>query len=289
MTLKIAHISDLHFSHLSFDPGQFFSKRWIGNLNLVFSRKKGYTPEKLETLHEAFSSLGVTHLLITGDVTTTSLKEEFVKAQEFVKKFENMGIQTFVIPGNHDHYTKAAYKSNLFYEYFPSHLSPLLDYNLIEHRVAAMPLSSKWWFVLLDTARATSLISSRGEFSEEIEKNLRSVLSQIPKDTNVILLNHFPLFQNDHPRKELTGAKRLQKVLEEYPQVKLYLHGHSHRHCIADLRENGYPIVIDSGSTARAKDGTWNFIEIEEKNCQITAFRSENSHWETFQKHSMEW
>src|SRR5277367_2209296 len=98
MPIKIAHISDLHFSHLTFSPSQFFSKRWIGNLNLIFSRKKDYQPEKLHTLAAYFAKENVSHLFITGDLSTTSLDEEFKKAKDFIEGFEKVGIKVFVIP-----------------------------------------------------------------------------------------------------------------------------------------------------------------------------------------------
>lgn len=48
--LRCAHLSDLHFSEPTWSPSQFFSKRWLGNLNLLLARKKVYTPDNLGSL-----------------------------------------------------------------------------------------------------------------------------------------------------------------------------------------------------------------------------------------------
>lgn len=289
MTIKIAHISDLHFSHLTFSPSQFFSKRWIGNINLIFSRKQDYQPEKLQGLADYFAEAGVTHLFITGDLSTTSLDEEFKKAKDFIESFEKVGIQVFAIPGNHDHYTKSSYKENTFYYFFKERFTETCPFSLKTNRVTASRLSPKWWIAAMDTAYATSLISSRGRFSENIETELRTLLSKIPKDENILILNHFPLFQNDSPRKELLRADALQKLLRGHPNVKLYLHGHSHRHCIADLRSCGYPVVLDSGSTARHREGTWNLLELFDDRCNITAFQHKNGDWTSFKNAIVQW
>ena len=127
---------------------------------------------------------------------------------------------------------------------------------------------------MLDTACATSLTSSEGHFSPSIEANLKKLLNQLPSYDHVILINHFPLFNNDHARKALKRREALQAVLRMSPQLKLYLHGHSHRHCIADLRADHLPIILDAGSTAHTGKGSWNLIEITPQECIIDTF-----HW----------
>lgn len=260
--MKLAHISDLHFVKPSWNPFQFFSKRWLGNLNLLFSRKNDFLPERLAPLPSLFRELGINHVIISGDVSTTSHKKEFEEAAKFVEKIE--GMEVFTIPGNHDHYTRSSYRKKTFYNYFPG--------SLRDSGVAAKQIDSNWWIVTLDTALATSLISSRGKFSLELEAKLKEQLSFIPSHHNIILVNHFSFFQNDTPRRTLERGKELQALIQNYPNVKLYLHGHSHRHCIADLRPNNLPIILDSGSTPHRTLGSWNLIDISSKGCSIDVF-----------------
>lgn len=278
--LRIAQISDLHFSKMSFGFSQFLSKQWIGNFNLLFSRQKDYRPENLNLLPDLFKELNVQYVVICGDISTTSQRSEFALASHFIQHLAASDTTPIVVPGNHDHYTKKAYKQKWFYDFFPSQFSsPIKKFNLKSHGVAAKLLGEGWWVVALDTALATSLISSRGYFSPFIEFNLEELLSQIPDKDSVILVNHFPFFQNDSPRKILLRAAELQTVIRKSPKIKFYLHGHSHRHCIADLRVDGLPIILDSGSASHKKNGTWNLIDITPKEISITAYEWQKNKW----------
>lgn len=274
---RLAHISDLHFSKSTCNPLQFLSKRWIGNLNLIFSRQKNFETERLERLIDIFKQNQVQHVVISGDLSTTSLPHEFQEALQFIEKLKAAGMSVFTLPGNHDHYTKKAYKSKLFYNFFHSHYSmedsPIYAYNLKEHQLAAKYLGNQWWFIALDTAKATSLISSRGFFSEKLERNLKEILGLIPTDHQIILANHFPFFDQESPRKTLERGAYLKNLIERFPNIKIYLHGHTHRHSLADLRPGRLPIISDSGSTSHRKRGAWNLIDVSSQGCSFQVFK----------------
>lgn len=274
---RLAHISDLHFSELSWSPSQFFSKRWIGNANLLLRRIREFQHDKVFKLIEHFKAQDVNYVLISGDLSTTSLSKEFTKASLFLSKIKEMGIEVITLPGNHDHYTKKDYENKTFYQYFASSFSkegdPLSEYNLKDHKVAVKKLSSDWWLIALDTALATPLLACHGNFSEQIEATLRKVLSLIPEDGKVIVSNHFPIFTSDHLHKHLVRDGALRNVLQDFPKVKFYLHGHTHRHCIADLRNAGLPIILDSGCTAHEEKGAWNLLDFNDDSCTVKAFR----------------
>jgi 3',5'-cyclic AMP phosphodiesterase CpdA len=270
--LRLAHISDLHFSKVTYSPLQLFNKRWLGNLNLLLNRKKAHRTESLNALVPLFQSLGVHGVIVTGDLSTTSQKEEFATAASFLQEIERQGISVFTLPGNHDQYTRRAFKQQLFYQFFESQF-PESAYNLKEHKLTATRLADRWWLIALDTAVATSLFSSRGYFSPKTEALLTQALSAIPPGDRVILANHFPFFQTDMPPKRLGRGNALKRLLTQFPNVAFYLHGHTHRHCIADLRASQLPIVLDSGSTSRADAGSWNLIELTQTGCAIQVFR----------------
>lgn len=274
---RLAHISDLHFSQLTWSPAQFFSKRWIGNANLLLRRIREFGHDKVFKLVEHFKEEGVDYVLISGDLSTTSLPCEFSKAKLFLEKIKELGIEVITLPGNHDHYTKKDYQNKTFYEYFDASFGaeegPLSAFNLKDHKVAAKRLQEGWWLVALDTALATPLLACHGNFSEEIEATLCKVLDLIPEDGKVILANHFPLFTSDHLHKHLVRDGALRDMLSRYPKVKFYLHGHTHRHCIADLRNANLPIVVDSGCTAHEEKGTWNLFTVTDHTCLVKAFR----------------
>lgn len=292
MVLRIAHISDLHFSKICWNLLQFFSKQWIGNLNLLFSRKKDYLQDRLFSLPDLFKTLQVQHVIISGDVSTTSKHEEFKLAAKFVQDLREKGFDVITIPGNHDQYTVRAYQKKWFYDYFPhSFLDekiPLADYSLKEDGIAVKKLNNQWWLVALDTAVSTPLFCSGGLFSPKIESKLEEVLNLIPDSSKVILVNHFPFFQNDAPRVRLGRGNELQALIRAFPKIRFYLHGHSHRHCIADLRADGLPIICDSGSTPHRERGSWNLLELTPRKCNIEVFTWANG-WQKDRKIEFSW
>ncbi len=275
-SLRLVHLSDLHFSKPCLSPSQFFSKRWIGNLSSMLSITRDFRPELLDPLIDFFVQKKIDIALISGDLSTTSQKSEFSIALSFIEKIKAAGIEVFVIPGNHDHYTKQDYHHQTFYRFFPSHYgetSSLSEYNLEDHNVAAKKISPNWWLVLLDTAIATSAVSSQGFFSPKTEKHLTRVLEQIPEQEQILIINHFPLIQIESKRRHLKNAEALQELLKKHPNVKLYLHGHSHHNRWLDRRSEGYPLILDSGSTSHSQRGTWNLLELTETGCEIQAFK----------------
>lgn len=290
---RFAHISDLHFSKHSWDPSQFFSKRWIGNLNLFLYRKNELDPQGIYALIPHFVEKNINAVFLTGDLTSTSSHAEFQLAKQFVNALREKGISVFQIPGNHDHYTRGAYRSLRFYKYFDAQLdfsggTIAQEWNLRDHKVSATYLGSNWWVVGLDCAIATPILSSTGLFARETERHLARALLGIPKEHRVILLNHFPLFKMDIGKKELKRYRALQKILLRFPQVKLYLHGHTHRHAIADLRPNGLPIILDSGCTAHKTEATCHFIEIDDERCTVHVW-NKKPQWKPHKECTFAW
>jgi len=187
--IRIAHISDLHFSKFSLSPAQFFSKQWLGNMNLLFNRSKQYLNERPFSLVPEFKEKGITHVIISGDLTTTSSHQEYKIAKHFVEVLEKEGMKVFVIPGNHDHYTKKSDRTKRFYRTFPSPKNS--EFLLSQHGVCSIALTSGWHLVLMDTALATTLVSSNGYFSPVVEENFKKLIEKIPPKENVLLVNPF--------------------------------------------------------------------------------------------------
>ena len=283
MTLRFAQISDLHYAHASWNPRQFFSKQWLGNFNLLLFRQRQFLPQRLELLVPLLKEKRINNLVVCGDISSTSRPAEFAMGKAFIEK---TGIKTFSVPGNHDHYTRRAYREKWFYDYFPAKYQE--EFNLKDHSVAAEKIAPGWWMALLDTAIATSLVSSEGLFSIVAEAHLERLLRQIPENDRIILVTHYPLFSPDHDRKKLLRASALQALLRRHRNVKLYLHGHTHRHCIADLRPDGLPILLDAGTVSFRKRATCNFFEISDQKCTIDVY-SFGTEWEKERSTTLTW
>ncbi len=276
---RLAHISDLHFSQVSWNPLQFFSKRWVGNWNLILRRKREFNPEVLlDALIEKLLSEQVHGVVISGDLSCTSLEKEFLQASNFIDKLRSAALEVIVLPGNHDHYTKSAYKNEVFYQFFQQPLS-LPGFSLKKNRIFVKHLDGAWWFIGMDTALPTSLFSCHGNFSEQIELQLEKALSQLPEDAYVIIANHFPIFTQEHESRHLQRDDALKALMKRHPKIKLYLHGHTHRHCIADLRNAQLPIILDSGSVTHKTRGSWNLLECRDQACLVQAFQWKNQSW----------
>ena len=282
--MKLAHLSDLHFAAWEWSAKQFFSKRWIGNLNFIFGRKGNFDYERLSSLPQLLLSLQVSTVFITGDLSTTSAPAEFAKAQKFTSQFKNLGIEVLSIPGNHDHYTHSAYKHRLFYQYFPSSWG---TGDLKTDGFTAKELEPGLWIVGLDTAIATSWLYSTGKFSTHTEQALDAWLCSLPASNQVIMINHFPFFQHEAPRKQLVNGERLQRLLEKYPLVKMYCHGHTHRKCIAPLQANNLPLILDPGSTASYKNGGWYLIDATFHNYHIQHYEWKEGIWVQAEKYEL--
>jgi len=287
--LRIAQISDFHLTEVTYNPFRLCSKRLIGILNWLFSRKSSYSKEQVYALSPLLKSLKVDHILLGGDFTTTALPSEYKLAVDFV---ETLPAPWIAIPGNHDHYTLRAYYQKHFYKYLTNHREinhKTGFFNLAEQGVEAHRLeASNWWVVALDTAQATLTHSARGLFKETTEKNLKELLSLIPSDHSILLFNHYPFFQNDLHRRTLERGKDLEKIVTEDTRIKAYLHGHTHRHIIANLQPSGLPVVLDSGCCTDSKKGSWNLLTIDDHGIQIDAYfwkngwtisRTENFAW----------
>lgn len=271
--VKLIHISDLHFSVYSWNPLQIFSKRIVGNLSLALKRKKQLSPQLLNEFIDTLDSLEPTHVLISGDFTSTAYHKEYAFSLTFIQAIQKKGILVFAIPGNHDTYTKRAHQQKLFYESFRSVLpfKGEFEFDLEKQRVAAFKLTPDLYLVLVDSAFYTSFFQSNGIFTPEIEKNLFSLLKQIPSHAKIWLSCHFPFFDFEHPKRHLIGSEKLKKIIEAYsPQIECYFHGHTHRQIVADLRPSGLPIISDSGSLIFKHCSTFNIIEASQKEIKLS-------------------
>lgn len=286
--MRIAHLSDLHFAQMSFNPSQIFSKEWLGNLNLLLRRSKTYCNERPFKLIPFLKELGIEMCLITGDVSTTSNLAEFKMAKRFTDALEKEGIGWFTIPGNHDCYTKSAEREKRFYQTFPTKWQES-EYSLTENRLTMGPLCHGWHLIALDTTLATSLISSEGLFPESLEPTLNEALGKIPEGEKVLMMNHFPFSQHESQRRRMLRGQNLQTLLENTHNVEIYLHGHTHRLCLADLRPSNLPIVLDSGSAAHHALSSFNVLDLQPNACHVMVYHINQSDWHKIQEEDFTW
>ncbi|MBN2479396.1 MAG: metallophosphoesterase [Parachlamydiales bacterium] len=273
--LKIAHLSDLHFSKIRLGFKDIFSKRIIGMTNLIFNRKKAYINDHLKKLPDLFKSLGITHVCVSGDLTSTSLDVEFEEAKKFISSFDKK-IQFLIVPGNHDKYTKKSCKTLRFYDYFHSK-KPKFSKSLKEEKVEVYQLNDSWYYIGLDTCIATPLFSCSGHFSKELENELEKVLNEIPKDKKIIIANHFPINHLASKRKILHRRDNLKILIKKHSNIKLYLYGHTHMWAID--KDEDMPYMICSGCSSHKTTGSFNILEIENHTCNVSSYSLDENFW----------
>lgn len=279
--MRIAQLSDFHFTRITWNPVRLCSKRLFGNLNWILSRRKVFCEEHLSLLPPLLSELKVDLLLLGGDFTTTATHEEYEVAKKFVSTFKQPWI---AIPGNHDTYTYRSFRQRRFYKYLSNQNTPKLEENGVE----AHQIASSWWVVALDTCRPTPPSSARGLFPQKTEQNLESLLQKIPSSHSILMLNHYPFFQNDVPQHNLERGEVLEALLSRHPNVRAYLHGHTHRHILADLQKSGLPLILDSGSCAQGTWSSWNLLDLSNEQCTITVYNWKKS-WQPVRKETIAW
>lgn len=273
--MKIAHLSDIHFFHLKFDLKSIFSKSLLGNFNYLINRKKDHVPIDVFKLPKILKEMGVTDVIYSGDITTTSNEEEYQMGQAFVEELINLDLKLHIIPGNHDNYTKASYKEKRFYKYIP------VNKALEKEGVFVSDLGEGYKLVSLDTTLATPLWSSQGLFSKELEKTLLKHLDSFDPDQNIILLNHFPAHKNERPiRHQMKRRERLYHILKCFSNIKLYLFGHTHK---SEAIEEG-PLMLNSGSLTLTKNGSFHIYDLTKDNIEVVQYQHIDQKWSEVKK-----
>lgn len=293
--MKIAHISDLHFAHLTLSPSQFFSKRWIGNFNLLLNRGRKFSILPLLELAHLFHELQVKVVIVSGDLSTTAQAKEFEAAAEFLETLRAAGMEILLIPGNHDNYTRQAYRTQFFYRTFDRLIermrAPGIDVSLAHNRVMVSELGKGWWYVGIDSTLATPPFNAKGIFPPELEHTLEEVLRQIPPSGQIVMANHFPLLPTPLPRHNLERSEALRALLVQWPNVRLYLHGHIHQQSIRDLRPIGLPLILNSGSCGIKGNSTCHVIDLHSESCEVEVyhFHREPGVWDLRRKSTFDW
>ncbi len=127
--VRFAHVTDLHWlsSNLP-SPFSVLGKRLIGLTNLhIFGRKKQFEDEARAAILRAIIAQDPDFVLITGDFTSTALPDEYAQAAAALEELTSR-YPVFVIPGNHDVYTRGAERGGRLRRWF----APLMSSRYLE-------------------------------------------------------------------------------------------------------------------------------------------------------------
>ena len=193
--MRIAHLSDLHL--LSLDgavPFRLLNKRLTGYLNLRFHRTSVHKPFAVKAAAREIRRLDVDHVVITGDVSNLALEREFDLVRAFLE--QDLGLapnQVSLVPGNHDMYTRGAYRAQRFSRYFERYLAS--DLPEIELGVGGFPfvhLRGPVAIIGLSTAIPRPPLVASGQLGGPQLRAFERILAhpEVRRRTVVVLQHH---------------------------------------------------------------------------------------------------
>ena len=222
--MRLAIIGDIHHYRLDMHWRHLLSKRVLGHANLYFNRRHRFNHALLEPLLTRVGAVKPDLVLLTGDVTTTSLEDEFHDIATFLKPLSDR-FRTLLVPGNHDRYTFRSLHSRRI-ETLLKHLLPE-SFPFFEH------LTARWHLLALDGARPQVMLS-RGQLGRRQLQQAGEQLAALGPGDGLIVACHYPFVVPpgtppntfDHA---LADGRVLGKMLKDCPAKVVYVHGHIHR------------------------------------------------------------
>jgi 3',5'-cyclic AMP phosphodiesterase CpdA len=222
--VRIVHLSDVHVWRYVLDPRHLLNKRAVGVLGLAVSRARKFRLERLRDVVERVRGLEPDHVLITGDLTTTSHASEFLAAREALADLLIDAERATVIPGNHDRYTIGAVRSRAFEEWFGA-FAPAGAYPWLRW------LDAETAILGLDPTRAH--IGPTGWLPPSQASAARRILEDATRrPRRLIVACHYPIVAPmahvaELRRKRLTNAHTVAALLEGAGR-HLFCCGHVH-------------------------------------------------------------
>ncbi len=236
--MKIAHLSDLHLLDLTdVSPLRFLNKRLSGYFNLRVRRKSIHRAEYVRAMGNRLDSLGVDHVIITGDITNLALESEFAYARNVIE--HELGLtadRLTIVPGNHDAYTRGAYKSGRFAEYFGDYLHsalPALSTHLPMGPFPVVKFCGPLVIVGLSTAVPHLPFVAAGELGDAQIASLKKIVMHpdVRRRSMIVALHHPVEAPPSFAKAWLEGLRdrdALLAALAMQPNA-LIVHGHLHR------------------------------------------------------------
>ncbi len=230
--MRVAHFSDLHLLDLEGAvPGRLFNKRFTGWVNIRLRRGHKHKPEPVRIGARKLAELGVDHVVVTGDVSNLSLEREFDLARELFEV--EMGFhpdQISVVPGNHDAYTRGAFRTQRFAKWFHDYTSS--DLPITDDRFPFVRLRGPLAIIGLSTAVPHPPFVAAGRIGDRQLERLGALLEhdEVKKRTVLLLQHHPPVHPGGRIKTLLEGLwdGRHELAMLDSLSRGLLLHGHWH-------------------------------------------------------------
>jgi 3',5'-cyclic AMP phosphodiesterase CpdA len=259
-TITLFHISDLHFvddslcgKDLILNEG-ILSKRIAGWLNYHFNRKGKFTGEIRNRIIEYLQKTDWDYLVISGDITTLALEQEFNDARQQLEPLIQKG-PVIMTPGNHDRYVKRSLNPDLmaktFYDCFP--------FNQPANTVKHLELGESAIIFEIASSIPRGHLSSRGKIQTDLAACKMFINDNYP-DRLKLAVGHYPAFipenEADKYLHKLAQRNQLQRFLID-SHIDLYLHGHIHKTWQVKPLDPHAPLCLNAGGCCRYEQGPW--------------------------------
>lgn len=220
--------------------------------------------EVLARILEDVERLGVDHVVLSGDLTTLALDEEFATARRALNPLSGDPSRLTIVPGNHDRYTPGSFRERRFERHFADHLqSDLPEYQqaggffplarLVGDRLAVVALDSSLVPVVPGLAY--------GRVGRRQLSLFRAMLADLRlRDREVMVaVHHGPYDEKglvECRSRGLWDAADLLSICRE-GGVGALLHGHVHGRFYRLCTGSGVRIYGGGSSTQQGREGYW--------------------------------
>ncbi|MDR3637535.1 MAG: metallophosphoesterase [Isosphaeraceae bacterium] len=222
--MRIVHLSDIHVWRYAFNPLHLLNKRAFGMAELVLRRARKFRLERLLAVVERVQGLDADHILITGDLTTTALPEEFRMARVALDGLLVDRGRVTVVPGNHDRYTAGSVRHHQFERWF-GEFAQSTTYPWLR------PLGAETAILGLDATR--SHLSATGRLpAEQLARAGEMLADGARRPRRLIVACHYPVaappvYAQELAHKRMKNAAELRVLLAEVGP-HLFCSGHVH-------------------------------------------------------------
>lgn len=222
--MRIALIGDIHVYSNNVSTRQYLmSRRIVGHTNSMLTRRKKFDHQLLHPLMDRVRTIGPDIALFSGDVTTTSLEDEFDDVARFIRPLAEE-VPVVLVPGNHDRYTFGSRRVRRI----ETMMAGIIPDAFPELR----SLTDRWKLMSLDSA-APRVVSSSGELGREQFAAASRLIAECTPDEGLVILCHYPVVEPPltprHKSHDLKERLSLRGVLEACRAKVIFLHGHIHK------------------------------------------------------------
>ena len=254
---RVVLLGDIHVYRFLVAPWRLLGKRLAGLANLWFQRRHLFDPTLLPAVVDRIDQIKPHLLVLSGDLTTTALKEEFddvMKAlHPLVSKYE-----TIVVPGNHDRYTFASARHRT--------AERCVGKSMPHNFPHQLELTRRWTLLALDSA-VPRYISSRGRVGqrqiESAEREIALMTQYLEEPMGLLILSHYPFatptdvdWPWEHQLEDATELESLVMSAAHSLSQVVYLHGHVHRPWTwrPSGKDSGNVTLINAGAPCRVDE-----------------------------------